>query len=381
MATIFGSFSLPTPEAEVISMYPLTKTSLDTTDTSLLATVTSPKTGDIAVISTVIDTVEMNKSAYMYNDDGNWVALNGNVEADKVIMTSDITMAGNYTQVGNLTKSQTGTATFATKGLSVADALTNIFSKRLQPTITANPSLGEISFSTGVVHEVGTSIESISVSPVTFSAGSYTYGPATGVTASNWTISRVTNLGTTALTAGTGGSVVDSGPFVIGDISTGITSLKYTVGCSYSAGTTANDNLGDASNPPVAIAAGTLSKSSTAITAYRKFFYQAKTTRPDTIDSAYIRSLPGSTSPAYNGKSFNITVPEGATIVTIAYPATWRDLTYVKDVGAFGTNIVSAFEKSTVPVEGANGFTAIDYKVFVYKPAAALGANTYQVTI
>ena len=66
--------------------------------------------------------------------------MTGKVDADKVILQKDITMAGNYTQVGNLTKEQTKTATFATKGKSVAEALTEIFSKRLQPTITSNPA-------------------------------------------------------------------------------------------------------------------------------------------------------------------------------------------------------------------------------------------------
>ena len=45
-------------------------------------------------------------------------------------------MAGNYDKVGNLTKTTTGTATFATGGKSVAEALQEIFTKKLQPTVT-----------------------------------------------------------------------------------------------------------------------------------------------------------------------------------------------------------------------------------------------------
>ena len=52
----------------------------------------------------------------------------------------------------------------------------------------------------------------------------------------------------------------------------------------------------------------------------------------------------------------------------------------VADVGAFGTDIVSSFVKSTVAVDGANAH-AKDYNVYVYTPAVELGANTYNVTL
>jgi hypothetical protein len=59
----------------------------------------------------------------------------------------------------------------------------------------------------------------------------------------------------------------------------------------------------------------------------------------------------------------------------------------VADTGAFGTDIFSSFVKSTVSVGGADataeaiGSHAKDYNVYVYSPAAALGANTYNVTL
>ena len=341
MNSIFGTFSLPVVEAEKVNLYPLTKTSLNTSDNDVLATVTAPKQGDIAVIDTIIDTKNVNKTAYMYNGT-QWVALNGNVEADKVILTSDITMAGNYTQVGNLTKTQTGTATFATKGLSVADALLQIFSKRLQPTITASPSLGNVTISkTGAV-ECGTSIESVTVSAVT-----------------------------------------DAGPFTMGDQDGDYSELSYRVTAQYGDGVVANDNLGSASNPEVKIASGSCNKTSSKITVFRKFFYGTAASVPAAIDSDFIRGLTNSTGACSNGKKFSITIPDGAKIVVIAYPATFRDLTLVKDVNAMGTPLTDEFAANlqTVQVAGANGYAPIDYKVYAYKPAASLSANTYDVTI
>ena len=73
--------------------------------------------GDVMLVSNTLGV----KSAYQY--DGSWIACDGNVDASKVIMPFDITLAGSYTQVGNLSKTSTGTATFAVKGKSVAQAL------------------------------------------------------------------------------------------------------------------------------------------------------------------------------------------------------------------------------------------------------------------
>jgi hypothetical protein len=324
--------------------------------------------------------VNVNKAAYMWNGT-QWVALNGNVEANKVILTSDITMAGNYTQVGNLTKTQTGTATFATKGMSVASALTEIFSKRLQPSISANPSLNDVTISVSGAKEAGTVVESVTVSAVTFNAGSYSYGPATGVTVSSWKTERISNNGTVELSdVGAGGAVTDSGSFKIGDQTGDYSSIKYKVTATYGDGVLADDNLGDPCTNNTKITGSTTSKESGSITSFRKYFYGALTSVPATVDSDFIRGLTNSTGAWSNGKKVDITIPEGAKIVVIAYPATFNDLSMICDKAAFGTDILgSSFVKSTVAVEGANDYTAINYKVYVYTPDAALGANEYNV--
>ena len=142
---IYGGFSLPAALAENTPVYKLTRTAADQTDATLLATVTSPADGAIAIITTTIDGKTYGQVSFMYSEEqGDWVALVGNVDADHVILRGDITLAGNYTQVGNLTKSQTGTGTFKTDGKSVASALTEMLSKREQPKITANPSAGNL---------------------------------------------------------------------------------------------------------------------------------------------------------------------------------------------------------------------------------------------
>lgn len=54
----------------------------------------------------------------------------------------------------------------------------------------------------------------------------------------------------------------------------------------------------------------------------------------------------------------------------------------VQDVNGMNAEVKTAFTKTVVSVEGANGYQAIDYKVYVMDMANANDtANTYKVTI
>jgi hypothetical protein len=384
MAKVVGSFNLPIPKPKLAQVWELEK-AVGATDESVLSAITNPSVEDIAIITTKDGDTELGQSPFIY-DGEQWVALVGTFDAEKVILQEDITCAGNYTQVGNVTKTHSGTATITAKGKSVADVFSAIFTKRLQPTTggTTYPKISgfAITSQTAGAVEAGTSVDSVTVSAVTFNAGSYTYGPATGVTVSSWKTERVTNNGTTELTGvGTGGAVTDNGPFKMGDQTGDYTSIAYKVTATYGDGVLAHDNLGDPCTNGTKITGSTTSKTSSAVTSFRKYFYGALTTVPENIDSDFIRDkLTHSTGAWSNGKTFDITIPEGAKIVVVAYPATFNDLSMICDKAAFGTDILgSSFVKSTKAVEGANDYAAIDYKVYVYTPDTALGANTYNV--
>ena len=70
-----------------------------------------PKKGDILIVDQTLKAASspdagdaiIAKAAYAHNGT-DWEACDGNVDASKVILTSDILMAGNYDKVGNLTK-------------------------------------------------------------------------------------------------------------------------------------------------------------------------------------------------------------------------------------------------------------------------------------
>lgn len=307
------------------TVYAGTKEDLSASDDSVIAayfkahTDVAVKKGDVFVVTTTVGNSTYEKSAYFY-DGKAWVAMTGSVDADKVILRDDITLAGGYTQVGNLTKSQNGTAT--------------------------------------------------------------------GVTATNWKVERITNAATTQVATAdaaslTAGSDTNSGTgFIIGDAGgdNAVSSLKYRVTATHGAGVTAKDNLGAASSPVVAIAAGTKTKDTGAYTPFRNVFYGTSTGKP-ALDSAAIRAL-GKTGKAYAAGTLTLNVPAGTQRVAIACIATAKGVTKVINETAMNADVTSTFVKSTVPVEGANGYAAKDYNVWVFEPAVAYGnAAVLKVTL
>lgn len=376
------------------AVFTATKTDLAASDESIISAYFSGvgatvelKAGDMFVVVTTVDEVTYEVSTYRY-DGENWVSITGNVDANKVILQDNITMAGNYTQFGNLTKNADGTATLSSKGKSVLDVFTEILSKRLQPTITAQPSISGFNLSGAKAVEAGTSLASAAYTAGNLNPGSYQYGPETGVTASNWVVQRITDGGTeqiasvdaASLSAGSDNN--GGNGFIIGDQGgeNVVASLKYKAIATHGAGVTANDNLGSASDPAVNIASGTKEKTTGAYTPYRNYFYGATTEKP-TVDSAYIRGLTKSNK-AYAAGTLTINVPAGAQRVVIACIAGKTGVTKVINETAMNADVTSTFTQSSVNVEGAEGYTAVAYNVWVFEPAVPYeNAATLKVTL
>ena len=313
--------------------------------------------GDTAIVKRTISGDKLSYTAYVY--DGAWKAMDGNYRADNVYFDDDIT----YTvAIGTLAK-PSGSAKFAAAGKSVEQVLSSLMAQEANPSKT-NPA---VSFSTQTgfgTFEIGTKKNLAYTAAL--SAGSYTYGPATGVSATSYSVADGV-AGHEAQTGATGTfpelQVVDN------------TNYKLTATIAHGAGANPKNNL-EVEVPSLAIKAGNKTATSDAITGYRSVFAGASVT-PIAIDSTSIRGLKGKTG-AYTA-SFNLAIPEGCTQVVIALP-NGHTVKKVEDVGAFGTDIFSVFVKQTAQVEGANNYTAAAYNVYVYTPASALGANTYRVT-
>lgn len=318
--------------------------------------------GDIFIMKRLIAEGKYSYTGYVY-DGTNLVAMDGNYSAENVYLADDITMAGNYTQVGNLTKTQTGTSTFSTKGKSVAEAFTEIFSKRLQPTITAQPAVS-LTFSQAKAYEVGTVVTP--TYSASLSAGSYTYGPATGITAQTW---EVTN------TAG-GSATTATGTF---DDVTVVDGISYTITAkaTYNEGAVANDNLGSPSSPEIKIAAGSANKVSSAITGYRYNWYGYKASGSE---FANITSL---ASADIKGLTAIKTLPtkisaNNASQLVLAIPATLNKKPTLNQVSPPVT--VDVTGTYTATVGGVNDYAPIDYDVYYVSFAVpASGATEYNI--
>lgn len=338
----------------------------DSLDIDALTADLNPNPGDVLIVTSTANNI---KSAYAYDESG-WVACDGNVDATKVILKDNITLAGDYTQVGNLTKTKTGTATFSTAGKSVAAALTEIFSKRLQPGNPTNPAV-TLTFNEAKAYEVGTKVTP--TYSASLSAGSYTYGPATGITATAWDIDA-TNKGAAVASKTTASGSFDQITVELD------TSYKIKATATHGAGAVAKDNLGDPSNPVKQIAAGSKSKEVGSITGFRSIFYGWKSgssalANPEAITSAQVRAL-GNAATTTKVTSFSC---DKMKQMFFAFPADT-----VKDVMvANATNGApqTVYKKTGVMVEGANGYQAIAYDVFYVDNAAADGgANNYNIT-
>lgn len=325
---------------------------------ALEAVATSPVKGDFGIVKEAISGDQKQYTAYYYNGTA-WAAMDGNYDAANVYFNKDLI----FTQAfGKYAPSSSGSVTIptATNEMNMVNLFESAFSEEKNPSIT-QPAVS-VTLTGAGAKEVGTSFTpSYSAS---LSAGSYQYGPATGIVAQTWAVTD-TNGGEadTATGSFTAFTVEDGTNYTVSATAThGDGAIpKTNLGGDYAAGQ---------------IKAGSKSKTSSAVTGFRSMFAGAVVT-PITIDSAGIRSLSG--KKGQFATSFTLSIPDGCNQVVIALPNN-HTLTKVEDTGAFGTDIVGSFVLQTAQVEGLNSYAAAEYNVYVYAPSASLGSNSYKVT-
>ena len=259
-----------------------------------------------------------------------------------------------------------GSGTLVEPGGTLADFFEKFVDEK-NPT-TTQPSVS-LTFSEGKAHEVGSYVTP-SYGAI-LNPGKYTYGPDTGVTAISWDITD--NTGNS--------SNVASGVFDEVQVTDEL-NYMITAKVTHTAGAIPFTNTGK-EYPSGQIQAGEKSASaSVSMTGYRCSFYGTMESKEEAT-SDVVRSLSTKTeNKLVAGSTFNINIPVGALRVIFAYPATLRDISSVKDVNGLGAEIASSFKMELVDVEGANGYAAISYKVYVLDFAKANDtANKFTVTI
>lgn len=328
--------------------------------------------GDIAIVKAAIFTDAENElnnkysyTSYVYNGSA-WAAMDGNYNADNVYFSDDMMVTK---EIGYITLAN-GQGVIPSKGKNLSEVFEAMFVQEQNPT-TTQPSVN-LTFSQAGSYEVGTVVSPTYAA--TFNAGSYTYGPATGVTVSSWEISDT--AGHTASTA--------SGSF--DDVTvTDSTNYKITAKANHTAGATPLTNKGN-EYAAGKIAAGSKSKVSSAITGYRSFFYGVLDTSSAEapLTSAIVRGL--TNGGAYNAsKTFTLNGSATAKRIVIAIPSnsTRAGLKEVILTSAMNTPVTDSYVKTTaaVQVEGANGATAINYNVYCYEPAAIDAGEVHKITL
>ena len=385
--------------------YRVTPNAGETDAAALARVVTSPKKGDIAVVERVIGDVSTASTltAYMYNGSA-WQALDGNYDASNVYFDSNLVMTAD---IGVQSLGSASSKELSTQGKTLKQVLSMILAQEEKPTISANP---------GVTTKIGNGASSsphasnnISVeggSTITpkweasLSAGSYSYGPATGITASSWDVKGY--VGSTAVSGHT--SSKNSGTFDSIVLAAG-ESYKINAKATYNAGPLAYTNLGEeykAGNAlfdetegatSVQIPAGNKNDDSPTISAWQQGYYIGTLESDVEITSDILRAndtnkvlknrtVKGGNYAAATDLKFS---PSGTMAkFVIAYPAA-KDMTNgaydsAKGLQSFFNN--SSFEeyfgnftRSVVKVAGAdNDLTskhAVDYAVWTWVPASA----------
>lgn len=158
-------------------------------------------------------------------------------------------------------------------------------------------------------------------------------------------------------------------------------SVSFFAKATFAEGDVKKDNLG-ADYADGHIAAGSVSSTKFTVTGKRCAFYGAGAGEAPAFDSAAIRALSGKTLGPVAGTVLTIPVAVGQQHVVFAYPSSLRDVSKVEYVEANDPNMAANFDMSTVTVEGANGFTATGYKVYVLQMATPAEATmTFKVTV
>lgn len=315
--------------------------------------------GDTAVVKHLISEGKYSYTAYVY-DGTNWTAMDGNYNADNVYFDDDIT----YTVAIGTLAQPSGSAKFNAKGKNVKQVFSSLMAQEANPSKT-NPAVTIGTQTNFGTFEIGT--KKNLVYAATLSAGSYTYGPPTGITAQTWS-------------AACDGQTLDTANGTFENVVAEATAKKVTVTATYNEGAIPVTNLGNP-YPDGKIAAGSASRDSANFVGVRYMFWGPMTDADAALDSANIRALANKKATS-TGTLTTFGAGAGAKKVVVAVPA-GRKITKVLMPSALNADVTALFVKQGTQsqVNGAEDYAAAAYDVYVYQPASIDAGETYSVTI
>ena len=301
------------------------------------------------------------------------------VEVDSSIVTFDDDFTFTY-QFGKYAPGSDGSVTVPATGKTLDALLLDAFAEEKNPIIT-QPSIS-VSSSQMKAYEAGTN-----VTPsynTNFNAGKYQYGPATGVTVTTYSVTLDDETLDTASGSFSQIQVEDA------------TNIRIAATANYGAGAIPLTNLGSE------YAAGQIQAGSTTgytgyitgqagsttgytgyITGYRQIFY-GPDSGTDAITSATIRALTAGGRAAAATTINSIQAQSGTKRIIIAVPqSSGLEVTAANITTSLNADVTSSYVKqeAAVQVEGANGYTAVPYDVFVYQPASIDPTENHKVVL
>lgn len=317
-------------------------------------------TGDTAIVKRTITGDKISHTAYVYNGT-NWAACDGNYNAKNVYFDADLTLTETF---GRYKPGASGSIDVPSTGQSVYGLIEDAFSEEKNPTATPPSASVTISGGSGTV-EIGTK-RTLSYT-ASLNGGSYTYGPnPTGVVATGYTVTC--DGKTTDAASGSFENIVADG------------TKKISVSITHSAGSIPKTNKGN-EYTAAQIKAGTKTATSSQSLVGVRYMFWGPMTTDAAIDSAAVRALAHKKATG-TGALDTFGAGAGAKKVVVAIPSD-RKITKVIMPSALNADVTALFVKqsATVPVNGAEGYAAAAYNIYVYQPASIDAGETYTVTI
>lgn len=326
-------------------------------EAALEAVAAEAQQGDIGIVREKLADNKFQYTAYVHTGEG-WAAMDGNYDAENVYFQKDLTITA---PIGVQTIPSSGSKTLATTGKNIKQVFDMLTAEEKNP-VTTQPSVSLASSNIGA-KEVGTNI-AVAYAFNT-NAGSYTYGPATGVTFNGFTATFNGEEKSGQTGTFTSIQVTDS------------TNLSITGSCASSEGAIPKTNLGNdyASGK---IAAKTYSPSKGTLTGYRGWFYgyyngtqalaNATAITSDQLRAFGVKTAFPTTMDTTQMQQMFFAAPKGKVKkVAIANAVNGAPLTV---------------QTATVSVEGANKYAAVEYDLFYVSNAVAEGGDSkWNITV
>jgi len=144
------------------------------------------------------------------------------------------------------------------------------------------------------------------------------------------------------------------------------TNRTYQAIVDFAQGAVKDDSEGNP-DPVGRIEAGSITSNNVTYTPQRRSFWGVLADGTIPNNSAFIRAL--ASSQLNVGENFQMIaeVPTGGRGVVFAYPSSLRFPTSIVQAG-LGSDVKSLFTEIIVSVQGANGFTAVDYRILYLLP-------------